>query len=77
MEESKYEMRVVAGVVVPSGEPLFSELTTVAAIVDEFGGGFVEVRQHGRNGLGKIAIEPREWAALRLAIDKMVDDCKS
>ena len=61
---------------VPQGEPLFSELATQVAIVDEAGGEFLEVSQSGGN-TGMIQIEPREWPSLRAVIDRMIGWCRN
>lgn len=73
---SDYEVRVVSKIVVPKGEPLFSEMATVVSIEDEAAGEFVTVTQHGRTDLGKIAIEVKEWNMLRDAIDSMILQCR-
>jgi hypothetical protein len=62
--------------VLPASEPIFSEMATEIAVVDESGGEFVEVRQQGRTDIGKIIIEPSEWKMLRAAIDRMVGECR-
>ena len=72
----EYETRTTSMTIVPKGEPLFSEQATVVSIVDESGGEFVEVRQSGRADLGKIAINPKEWPALRDAISLMIENCR-
>lgn len=68
--------RVTQLVVVPDGEPLFSEMATTVQITDEAGGEYVEVSQEGRTDLGKIAINPEEWPALRAAINRLVRQCR-
>ena len=72
----KYETRVTALVVLPVGQPTFSEMATTVGIVDEAAGEFVEVAQHGRVDIGKITINPEEWPALREAIDRMIAECR-
>lgn len=72
----KYETRTTSMTIVPTHEPLFSEQATVVTIVDESGGEFVEVCQSGRSDLGKIAINPEEWPALREAIQIMIENCR-
>lgn len=69
--------RVTQLVVVPEGEPLFSEMATTIEITDEAGGGeFVLVSQVGRVDVGKITINPEEWPALRAAINRLVRHCR-
>ena len=72
----EYESRVTAMTVVPKTQPIFSEQATTITIVDESGGEFVEVCQSGRSDLGKIAINPEEWPALRDAIQLMIEHCR-
>lgn len=71
-----YRTRVTRLLVVPEGEPSFSEMSTTVEIVDEAAGEFVEVAQHARADMGKIAINPQEWPVLREAIDRMVALCE-
>lgn len=72
----KYETRVTALVVLPVGQPTFSEMATTVEIADEAAGEFVEVKQRGRIDIGKIQINPEEWPALRAAIDRMIAECR-
>lgn len=71
-----YETRVTTMTIVPTGQPIFSEMATDIRIVDESGGEYVEVCQSGRTDLGKIAINPEEWPSLKLAIDTMIAECR-
>lgn len=73
---TNYESRPASWFVGPVGSPLYSELVTEVAITDEAAGEFVEVRQPGR-GLGKIAVDPAEWPALRAAINRAVRACRN
>ncbi len=73
---TEYETRNIAVCVLPKGEEIFSEQATTVTIVDEAGGEYLEVSQSGRTDLGKIAINPEEWPALRSAIDKMIEQCR-
>lgn len=72
-----YVARIKTLVVLPEGDPLFSERCTEITIDDESGGEFVLLRQTGaiREG-NEIAINPEEWPKLRDAIDGMVASCK-
>lgn len=72
---TNYESRPASWFVGPVGSPSYSELVTEVAITDEAAGEFVEVRQSGR-GLGKIAVDPAEWPALRAAINRAVRACR-
>lgn len=71
----KYETRLLTLVVLPVGDPTYSEMATRVEIVDEAAGEYVLVSQSGRD-LGKIAINKEEWPALRTAIDRMVKACR-
>lgn len=62
--------------VVPVGQPAYSEMATTVEIVDEAAGEFVEVVQHGRTDIGKIQISPEEWPPLREAVDRMIKECR-
>lgn len=73
---TRYESRPVSWRVGPVGSKLYSELVTEVAIVDETTGEFVEVRQSGPPDLGKIAIDPGAWPALRAAINRAVRACR-
>lgn len=72
---SKYNTRVTRLTVLPEGQPMFSEMATTVEIADEAAGEFVEVTQHGRADIGKIAINPEEWPALRAAINRLIRQC--
>ena len=71
-----YETRTLSILVAPKDQPTFSEYATEIKIVDEAAGEFLEVSQIGRTDLGKIAINPEEWPALRDAIDQMMKQCR-
>lgn len=71
-----YETRTIGLILAPKGAPIFSEQATEIKIVDESAGEFVEVCQSGRVDLGKIAISPEEWPALRGAIDSLIKECR-
>jgi hypothetical protein len=59
--------------VMPEGESIFTEGTTVITIQDEAAGEYLEVEQ--LNGQGKLYIEPDNWPAIRKAIDEAVAAC--
>lgn len=73
---SKLEARVLCVAVVPVGEPIYSERLTLVTICDDTEGEYVEVSQAGRADLGKIAIDPDEWPALRDAIESRIKECR-
>ncbi|HRF10965.1 MAG TPA: hypothetical protein PLR37_02345, partial [Candidatus Accumulibacter phosphatis] len=72
----KYIARPTQFTVLPKGDKTYSERATKITIIDEAAGEFVEVSQSGRDGGGKIAIDPEEWPAIRGAIDRLIDDCR-
>lgn len=71
-----YEVRTSSVIVVPKGQPIFSEQATTVTIVDEASGEYIEVCQSGRTDLGKIAITPEEWPTLRDAIESLIGLCR-
>jgi hypothetical protein len=72
----EYEQRTTQVIVVPEGEPIFSEMATIVTIVDEAAGEFVEVRQCGVGAEGTIRIGKEEWPAIQSAITLMLLQCK-
>jgi hypothetical protein len=74
---NRYKTRVTRIVILPDGETVYSEMATTVEIDDESGGEFVIVSQDARSDLGKIAINPEEWPALRAAINRMVKACSA
>lgn len=76
MNQQTIRTRVTRLLVVPQGEPMYSEMTTTVEIDDEVGGEFVVVSQEGREDIGKITINPEEWPVLRAAINRMVKACQ-
>lgn len=73
---NNYLTRITALTVAPEHEPLYSEMATTVAIVDEAVGEFVEVSQNLASGATKILINPDEWHHLRAAIDRMITECR-
>jgi len=71
-----YEIRATKLVVAPKGEEVYSEMCTFVELTDEAAGEFVMVSQSGRTDLGKIAISPEEWPALKDAINRMILQCR-
>lgn len=72
-----YIERVIKVVVLPDGEPIFSEHATEIEIQDEAGGEFVVVRQtYGREGKNEIRLTDEEWPMVRAAIDRMMARCQ-
>jgi hypothetical protein len=72
-----YKPRTIAVAVGPEHDAIFSESLTRVEIDDHAAGEFVVVRQQSMDSkLGEIAIDPRDWPALRAAINKMVRECR-
>jgi hypothetical protein len=65
-------LRPVKWVLVPKGEPIFSENGFAVEIEDEAGGEFVTITE-ARAGQ-KISIDPTEWRALRAAVDAVFNE---
>lgn len=72
----EYVNRYTQIIVVPEGEPIFSEMATTVTIVDEAAGEFVEVRQCAVGAEGAIRIGKEEWPAIQDAITHMLRACK-
>lgn len=72
----EYVQRITQIIVVPVGEPIFSEMATIVTIVDEAAGEFVEVRQSCVGAEGTIRIGKEEWSAIQSAITLMLQQCK-
>ena len=70
-----HRTRVTRLLVIPEGDPLFSEMATTVEIEDEAAGEFVVVSQDARTDKG-IVINPEEWPALRAAINQMIEQCE-
>ena len=68
------EIRVTQLTVLPKGEPTFSEMATTVTLDSEGAGEFVVLEQTAPD-MGKVAIDPSEWPALRDAIDRMIAEC--
>ncbi len=64
-------------VVLPKGEPLFSEKATFIETIDEAAGEFIEVTQCGSGAHEmKIRIDDDEWPHIREAINEMFKGIK-
>lgn len=66
--------RVTQIIVLPEGEPIFSERGYTITIKDEAAGEYIEIEDHQEES--NIAINPEEWPAIRAAINKMVKKCR-
>lgn len=63
--------------VFPAGEGILSDMATTVSIDDVGGGPYVVVSQTGRTEIGRFAISPEEWPAVRDAIELMLKMCES
>ena len=68
--------RVTELIVIQDGDAIFNESATIIKIEDLAGGEFVRVRQPCETEPG-ISIDPTHWPAIRDAIDKLIQDCRS
>lgn len=75
----EYEVRTLKIVVLPKGEPIFSELATEIEVMDEAAGEFVKLSQMGgRAGAEsrEIWLDPAEWPHVREGIERMMRECR-
>jgi hypothetical protein len=74
---SKYITRTTEIAVAPEDSDLYDERVTRIAIEDEGAGEFVVVKQTGAEPDSKleVRIDPDEWAFLKPAIQRMIDEC--
>ena len=61
--------------VVPSGKPIYDETATTVGLDDEGGGLFVTIRQEDNLDTNTVKIDPEEWPAIRMAVNRMVREC--
>jgi len=67
-------VRVIEKIVVPKGEPIFSERATTIRIVDEATGEFLKVVQdYDDMEAGTICIDRDEWPLIKKTIDEMIE----
>lgn len=70
---SKYEALTTALTVLPTNEPIYSEMATKIYLDDEAAGLFVVVEQQPDRGTQKITFDEEEWPVLRAAINRLVN----
>lgn len=70
------ETRITSLIVLPEGEPIYSERATIVRIEDEAGGEYIVVSQDSIPGRGNVAINPEEWPDIRDAIERMMKECR-
>ena len=63
-----YTTHIVAMIVAPRGQPIYSEQATRIEIQDDAAGPYLELSQED----GKVRIDPAEWPELRDAIETMI-----
>jgi len=68
------ETRTLSIIILPKGEPIFSERGTKISIDDEAGGEFLVISQNDMSV--PLKIDPAEWDAIKAAVDKMIKECK-
>jgi hypothetical protein len=76
MSDINYETRITQVVVVPEGEPTFSDLATTIQIEDEVEGMEFLIVKQNLKGEAYIRIYPPEWPMLRAAINDMMARCR-
>jgi len=63
--------------ILPEGEPIFSEMTTTVRIEDEAAGPFVVIEQINDHAKpGRIAFSSDEWPMIKKAIEEMFKVCE-
>lgn len=68
-----YTTHLVAMIVAPKGEPVYSERATRIEIQDDAAGAYIQISQTGgRDDFRGVAIDPEEWPAVRDAIERMI-----
>jgi len=77
MSAHSYACRTMAVIVHREGEPVYSDYATTIRIASEGGGECVEVLQEASLTPGRVLITSEEWPALRVAIEKMLNECQS
>jgi len=63
-----YTTHIVAMIVAPKGQHIYSEQATRVEIQDDAAGPYIELSQED----GKVRIDPEEWPELRDAIETMI-----
>lgn len=69
---AEYVTLPYALIVMPKGASIFDDRATRITLDDEGAGPFVVVKQEGRND-NAIAIDAKEWPAIRDAIQRMLN----
>lgn len=62
-------------IVLPKGDPIFSDGATEISIQDEAGGEYLEIHQYQDDErVNRIALNPEEWPHIRRAVDYLVEE---
>ena len=69
------EIRVLSKIMLPKGQPIFSESAIICSIEDDAAGEYIKLTGLSESG-GEVCIDPYEWTTLRAMIDSMVDDMR-
>ena len=69
------EIRVLSKIMLPKGNPIFSESAIICSIEDDAAGEYIKLTSLSESG-GEVCIDPYEWTTLRAMIDSMVDDMR-
>jgi hypothetical protein len=73
-----YESRLIKVIVVPKGEPIFSDEATEIEICDEAAGEFIKVTQQGgcAEYAKSVCFDPEVWEVIKPEIDRMISECR-
>lgn len=72
--DKKYQILTHSLVVLPKGEPLFSECATYVRMEDEAAGPFVVMTQHPDSGTQELRFDLDEWDSIKSAVDSLVGE---
>jgi hypothetical protein len=75
--QPSYAIRMTRLSVLPTKHPLYSERCTHISVIDEGAGEYLEIEQQTEDaGMQKIMIDPREWTAIKEAVEILLADIK-
>ena len=74
---TEYVTRTKTLIVLPDGEPIFSERATEIYIEDDAGGEYVVIDQSGNERENGVAVWRSDWPAIRDAVEKLLGECQS
>ena len=67
----KYLTETLSVIIVPEGQPVFSELATIVSVDDEAGGTFIKIRQNA-DGCGELRFDRGEWEIVEATVRRML-----